>query len=101
MGKPHQLTRLRAKAAIAQGFTGRAGAASWLGWQMIMVRSVPCRLREGEWGSTTTHSRTGLGEFLKPGAAAMLTAVDDPALRAWAYLSRVAEPPCAELATLV
>ncbi|OBG59208.1 MULTISPECIES: DNA-processing protein DprA [unclassified Mycobacterium] len=31
----------------------------------------------------------------------MLTAVDDPALRAWAYLSRVAEPPCAGLATLV
>lgn len=31
----------------------------------------------------------------------MLTAVDDPALRAWAYLSRVAEPPCAELAALV
>ena len=28
-------------------------------------------------------------------------AVDDPALRAWAYLSRVAEPPCAELAALV
>jgi DNA processing protein len=26
---------------------------------------------------------------------------DDPALRAWAYLSRVAEPPCAELAALV
>ena len=31
----------------------------------------------------------------------MTTAVDDPALRAWAYLSRVAEPPCAELAALV
>jgi DNA processing protein len=30
-----------------------------------------------------------------------MTAVDDPALRAWAYLSRVAEPPCAELAALV
>ena len=28
-------------------------------------------------------------------------AVDDPASRAWAYLSRVAEPPCAELAALV
>ncbi|MGB9303520.1 MAG: DNA processing protein DprA, partial [Mycobacterium sp.] len=28
-------------------------------------------------------------------------ALDDPALRAWAYLSRVAEPPCAELAALV
>ena len=28
-------------------------------------------------------------------------AVDDPALRAWAYLSRVAEPPSAELAALV
>ena len=28
-------------------------------------------------------------------------AVDDPILRAWAYLSRVAEPPCAELAALV
>jgi DNA processing protein len=27
--------------------------------------------------------------------------VDGVALRAWAYLSRVAEPPCAELATLV
>lgn len=26
---------------------------------------------------------------------------DDPAQRAWAYLSRVAEPPCAELAALV
>jgi DNA processing protein len=31
----------------------------------------------------------------------MTAAVDDPVLRAWAYLSRVAEPPCAELATLV
>ncbi|HUH68619.1 MAG TPA: DNA-processing protein DprA [Mycobacterium sp.] len=31
----------------------------------------------------------------------MTTAVDAPALRAWAYLSRVAEPPCAELAALV
>jgi DNA processing protein len=31
----------------------------------------------------------------------MTTALDDPALRAWAYLSRVAEPPCAELAALV
>ncbi len=31
----------------------------------------------------------------------MTTAVDDRALRAWAYLSRVAEPPCAELAALV
>ncbi|CQD21234.1 smf family protein [Mycobacterium europaeum] len=31
----------------------------------------------------------------------MLTAVDDPALRAWAYLSRVAEPPCAGLSALV
>ncbi len=31
----------------------------------------------------------------------MTTAVDDPILRAWAYLSRVAEPPCAELAALV
>ncbi|OBB83378.1 DNA-processing protein DprA [Mycobacterium sp. 852002-30065_SCH5024008] len=31
----------------------------------------------------------------------MLTAVDGPVLRAWAYLSRVAEPPCAELASLV
>jgi DNA processing protein len=31
----------------------------------------------------------------------MTTAVDDPVLRAWAYLSRVAEPPCAELAGLV
>ncbi|EFG73920.1 DNA protecting protein DprA, partial [Mycobacterium parascrofulaceum ATCC BAA-614] len=30
-----------------------------------------------------------------------LSAVDDPVLRAWAYLSRVAEPPCAELAILV
>jgi DNA processing protein len=28
-------------------------------------------------------------------------AVDDPASRAWAYLSRVTEPPCAELAALV
>lgn len=27
--------------------------------------------------------------------------LDDPALRAWAYLSRVTEPPCAELAALV
>ena len=31
----------------------------------------------------------------------MTTAVDDPVLRAWAYLSRVAEPPCPELAALV
>ena len=31
----------------------------------------------------------------------MTTAVDDPVWRAWAYLSRVAEPPCAELAALV
>lgn len=31
----------------------------------------------------------------------MTTALDDPALRGWAYLSRVAEPPCAELAALV
>jgi DNA processing protein len=31
----------------------------------------------------------------------MTTAVDDPVMRAWAYLSRVAEPPCAELAALV
>lgn len=31
----------------------------------------------------------------------MTTELDDPALRAWAYLSRVAEPPCAELAALV
>ena len=31
----------------------------------------------------------------------MTITVDDPALRAWAYLSRVAEPPCAELAALV
>ena len=31
----------------------------------------------------------------------MTTALDDPALRAWAYLSRVAEPPCPELAALV
>jgi DNA processing protein len=31
----------------------------------------------------------------------MTIAVDDSALRAWAYLSRVAEPPCAELAALV
>lgn len=31
----------------------------------------------------------------------MMTPLDDPALRAWAYLSRVAEPPCAELAALV
>lgn len=30
----------------------------------------------------------------------MTTAPDDPTLRAWAYLSRVAEPPCAELAAL-
>jgi DNA processing protein len=29
------------------------------------------------------------------------TAVDDPRWRAWAYLSRVAEPPCPELAALV
>lgn len=28
-------------------------------------------------------------------------AVDDPVSRAWAYLSRVAEPPCAELTALV
>jgi DNA processing protein len=31
----------------------------------------------------------------------MTTAVDDPVSRAWAYLSRVAEPPCADLAALV
>jgi DNA processing protein len=31
----------------------------------------------------------------------MTTAVDDPAWPAWAYLSRVAEPPCPELAALV
>ena len=31
----------------------------------------------------------------------MTTTLDDPALRAWAYLSRVAEPPCMELAALV
>jgi DNA processing protein len=31
----------------------------------------------------------------------MTAALDDPVLRAWAYLSRVAEPPCAELAALV
>lgn len=31
----------------------------------------------------------------------MTPAVDGAALRAWAYLSRVAEPPCAELAALV
>lgn len=31
----------------------------------------------------------------------MLTPADDPVSRAWAYLSRVAEPPCAELAALV
>lgn len=31
----------------------------------------------------------------------MTTALDDPALRAWAYLSRVAEPPCADLTALV
>ena len=31
----------------------------------------------------------------------MTTAVDSPTQRAWAYLSRVAEPPCAELAALV
>ena len=31
----------------------------------------------------------------------MSIAVDDPVLRAWAYLSRVAEPPCTELAALV
>jgi DNA processing protein len=31
----------------------------------------------------------------------MTAGFDDPALRAWAYLSRVAEPPCAELAALV
>ncbi|MGB8389480.1 DNA-processing protein DprA [Mycobacterium sp.] len=31
----------------------------------------------------------------------MTTAVDDPELRAWAYLSRVAEAPCAQLAALV
>jgi DNA processing protein len=30
----------------------------------------------------------------------MTAPVDDAALRAWAYLSRVAEPPCAELAAL-
>jgi DNA processing protein len=30
-----------------------------------------------------------------------MTTLDDRALRAWAYLSRVAEPPCAELAALV
>jgi DNA processing protein len=31
----------------------------------------------------------------------MTAPVDDPVMRAWAYLSRVAEPPCAELAALV
>jgi DNA processing protein len=31
----------------------------------------------------------------------MTAAADDPVMCAWAYLSRVAEPPCAELATLV
>lgn len=31
----------------------------------------------------------------------MTASVDDPVLRAWAYLSRVAEPPCPELAALV
>ena len=31
----------------------------------------------------------------------MSDALDDPTRRAWAYLSRVAEPPCAELAALV
>jgi DNA processing protein len=31
----------------------------------------------------------------------MTTAFDDPAWPAWAYLSRVAEPPCPELAVLV
>jgi DNA processing protein len=31
----------------------------------------------------------------------MTAALDDPVLCAWAYLSRVAEPPCAELAALV
>jgi DNA processing protein len=31
----------------------------------------------------------------------VMSAVFDPTLRAWAYLSRVAEPPCAELAALV
>jgi DNA processing protein len=31
----------------------------------------------------------------------MTAAFDDPAWPAWAYLSRVAEPPCPELATLV
>jgi DNA processing protein len=32
---------------------------------------------------------------------AMTAALDDPVFRAWAYLSRVAEPPCPELAALV
>ncbi|GLE52113.1 putative DNA processing protein DprA, partial [Mycobacterium montefiorense] len=31
----------------------------------------------------------------------MTAAFDDPAWSAWAYLSRVAEPPCPELAGLV
>ena len=31
----------------------------------------------------------------------MTAALDDPASRSWAYLSRVAEPPCAELVALV
>ncbi|ORB10834.1 DNA-processing protein DprA, partial [Mycobacterium noviomagense] len=31
----------------------------------------------------------------------MSQSADDPTLRAWAYLSRVAEPPCAELAAFV
>jgi DNA processing protein len=31
----------------------------------------------------------------------MTAAADDPVMCAWAYLSRVAEPPCAELAALV
>src|SRR5208283_3206975 len=39
--------------------------------------------------------------ILGAGSTAMTTTVDDAALRAWAYLSRVAEPPCAELAALV
>ncbi|SPM43634.1 smf family protein [Mycobacterium numidiamassiliense] len=30
-----------------------------------------------------------------------MTAVDDPAALAWAYLSRVVEPPCPQLAALV
>src|SRR6201999_2356236 len=54
-------------------------------------------------GTGFARSRRGCdrAQFPAAGSPAMTTALGDPALRAWAYLSRVAEPPCAELAELV